>query len=300
MPVRLSPSTVFLLALPPLLWAANAVVGRLVHGLVPPMTLNLLRWAVALLILLPLAHGIFRRGSPLWTQWRYYLLLGLWGVGAYNSLQYLALRTSQPLNVTLVGSAAPVWMLIVGRLFFHHPVQGREILGAVLSMAGVFTVLARGDFASLAALRLVPGDFFILLASISWAFYSWMMVRPAEGTESIRAHWARLLAAQIFYGLLWSSLFTATEWTLGTPVIHWGWPLAATIAFVGVFPAVVAYGTFSAGVRRVGPTIASFFTNLTPLFAALLSAAFLGEAPHLYHAAAFVLIVAGIVVSSRR
>ena len=33
---------------------------------------------------------------------------------------------------------------------------------------------------------------------------------------------------------------------------------------------------------------------------ALLSAAFLGEAPHLYHGAAFVLIVGGIVVSSRR
>ncbi len=40
--------------------------------------------------------------------------------------------------------------------------------------------------------------------------------------------------------------------------------------------------------------------NLTPLFAAVLSAAFLGEAPHWFHGAAFVLIVGGIVVSSRR
>jgi drug/metabolite transporter (DMT)-like permease len=54
------------------------------------------------------------------------------------------------------------------------------------------------------------------------------------------------------------------------------------------------------GVQRVGPAIAGFFSNLTPLFAALLSAAFLGELPHLYHAVAFVLIVGGIVVSSRR
>jgi len=43
-----------------------------------------------------------------------------------------------------------------------------------------------------------------------------------------------------------------------------------------------------------------FFINLTPLFAAVLSAAFLGEAPHLYHGASFVLVVGGIVVSSRR
>ena len=39
---------------------------------------------------------------------------------------------------------------------------------------------------------------------------------------------------------------------------------------------------------------AGFFINLTPLFAALLSAAFLGEAPHLYHGAAIVLVVGGI------
>jgi drug/metabolite transporter (DMT)-like permease len=48
----------------------------------------------------------------------------------------------------------------------------------------------------------------------------------------------------------------------------------------------------------VGPAIASFFNNLTPLFAAVLSAAVLGEAPRWYHGAAFLLIVAGILVSS--
>jgi drug/metabolite transporter (DMT)-like permease len=46
--------------------------------------------------------------------------------------------------------------------------------------------------------------------------------------------------------------------------------------------------------------VAGFFANLTPLFAAIFSAAFLGELPHLYHGLAFALIVGGIWVSSRR
>lgn len=54
------------------------------------------------------------------------------------------------------------------------------------------------------------------------------------------------------------------------------------------------YRYLGMGVQRVGPAIAGFFSNLTPLFAALLSAAFLGELPHLYHAVAFVLIVGGL------
>ena len=49
------------------------------------------------------------------------------------------------------------------------------------------------------------------------------------------------------------------------------------------------------------PLITFFFRpNLTPLFAALLSALFLGDPPRLFHALALILIVAGIVVSSRR
>jgi drug/metabolite transporter (DMT)-like permease len=49
----------------------------------------------------------------------------------------------------------------------------------------------------------------------------------------------------------------------------------------------------------MGPNMAAFFLNLTPLFAALLSTAFLGEVPHAYHAVAFALIAGGIWVSSR-
>ncbi|HRG06373.1 MAG TPA: EamA family transporter, partial [Acidovorax defluvii] len=64
--------------------------------------------------------------------------------------------------------------------------------------------------------------------------------------------------------------------------------------------ALVAYRCWGIGVQRAGPAVAGFFSNLTPLFAALLSAAFLGEAPSGYHAVAFALIVGGIVVSSRR
>ena len=85
-----------------------------------------------------------------------------------------------------------------------------------------------------------------------------------------------------------------------TQSIQWGWPLAAALAYVAVGPALVAYRCWGLGVQRVGPNIAGFFSNLTPLFAALFSAAFLGESPRPFHALAFALIVAGIVVSSRR
>jgi drug/metabolite transporter (DMT)-like permease len=296
---RLDLRTATLLTIPPLLWAGNAVVGRLVTGWVPPVTLNLLRWVLAFLIVLPLAGWVLRPGSPLWPRWRRFAILGLLGVGCYNALQYLALKTSTPLNVTLVAASVPIWMLFVGALFFGQRITSRQMLGAVLSIAGVLVVLGRGSWDELAQVRLVPGDFYVLLATLAWAFYSWLLIRPGDPPE-IRGDWAAFLMAQLVFGIGWSFLFATGEWASGDTHFQWGWPLAVALAYVAIGPAVIAYRSWGLGVQRVGPTIAGFFSNLTPLFAAVMSAAFLGEPPRLYHAIAFVLIVGGIVVSSGR
>ncbi|MFZ6871039.1 DMT family transporter [Undibacterium sp. Di27W] len=295
---KLNPATIFLLVIPPLLWAGNAVVGRMIHELVPPITLNFIRWVLAFLILLPMAAHIYRRDSMLWRNWRRYALLGLLGVGLYNALQYLALQSSTPINVTLVAASMPVWMLIVGRLFFQAKVTRWQLAGALLSIAGVLIVLSRGEMAQLLALRLVPGDIFMIVATITWSIYSWLLTRGNDG--DLRKHWADFLLAQVSFGVLWSGLFSAAEWAITKPTIHWSPVLFAALAFVAIGPAVIAFRCWGLGVQKVGPNIAAFFSNLTPLFAALLSSAFLGETPHVFHALAFLCIVGGIILSSKR
>ena len=228
--------------------------------------------------------------------------------GLYNALQYLALKTSTPINATLVASSMPVWMLLIGRLRYGVPVPRRAALGALLSLSGVGVVLTRGDWQQLRALQLVPGDAWMLAAAITWAWYSWMLARPGPGSEppELRRDWAAFLLAQVAFGLMWSVVMTAGEWamlatTTGEgPALAWGWPLALALLYVAIGPSLLAYRAWGAGVARAGPTTAGFFSNLTPLFAALMSATLLGEPPHLYHLAGFVLIVGGIVVSSRR
>lgn len=296
---RLTPATAALLVIPPLLWAGNAVVGRIVSDLVPPMTLNFLRWVGAFILLLPLAAWVLRPGSGLWSHWRRYALLGLLGVGAYNALQYLALKTSTPINVTLVAASTPVFMLGMGAAFFGQAVSRRQLLGAAMSIAGVLLVLCRGRWDLLLQVRLVPGDLYVLLATAAWAWYSWLLTRPGDA-PGMRGNWAAFLMAQMAFGLVWSGMFAGAEWALTNAHITWGWPLAATLLYVALGPAILAYRCWGLGVQRVGPNIAGFFSNLTPLFAALMSTVMLGEAPHLYHGIAFALIVGGIVVSSRR
>jgi drug/metabolite transporter (DMT)-like permease len=289
-----------LLTLPPLLWAGNAVIGRVIAPLASPMTLNLLRWAIAFALLLPLAAPVLRRSSALWPSWRRFAGLSLLAIGGYNALLYLALNTSTPINVTLVGSITPVWMLLIGRVFFGIRISGKQWLGAALSISGVMLVLSRGDLAVLLQVRLVAGDLYILLASGAWAYYSWMLAHPTTEPPEIKRDWSAFLLAQIAFGLVWSSLFAGTEWALGLGRLQWSWPFVAALLFIAIGPALLAYRAWGAGVASAGPSVAGFFINLTPLFTAMLSSAFLGEVPHLYHALAFMMIVGGIAVSSSR
>ncbi|HEX2546149.1 MAG TPA: DMT family transporter [Ramlibacter sp.] len=296
---RLNFTTALLLTVPPLMWAANAVLGRLLAPLVPPLTLNFLRWLLAFFILLPFAWRLLRTDSPVWPRMGRYAVLGLLGIGCYNAFQYLALKTSMPVNVTLVGSSMPVFMLVLGMLFFGQRITRRQMIGAVLSVAGVLVVLSHGDFQQLAQVRFVAGDLYMIVATIAWALYSWLLTLPGDAPE-VRSDWVAFLMAQLVPGLAWSALFAGAETAVGAQPVQWGWPLAAGLVFIAVGPAILAYRSWGLGVQRVGPNIAGFFANLTPLFAGIFSAAFLGEPPRLYHALAFALIASGIVVSSRK
>ncbi len=270
---------------------------------VPPITFNFLRWAVVLVLLMPLAAWVLRPNSPFWSHWRRMSLLGLLGMGSYNALQYMALKTSTPLNVTLVGVSMPIFMLGLGRLFFGATISKPQAFGVLFSISGVLTVLTRGDWQQLLHFRLVFGDVLMLLATAIWSWYSWLLIKPPTDRPdppALRQNWAAWLMAQVAPGVMWSGLFTGAEWTLTSELkLHWDWPLWVASAYVALGPSLVAYFCWGKGVSNAGPQMAGFFFNLTPLFAALLSGAILGEWPKAYHAVAFALIVGGIVVSSR-
>lgn len=298
--------TAALLTVPPLLWAGNAVVGRLLADSMPPLLLNALRWWCALVILLPLgwaAVATASRRAEILQRWRPLALLGLLGVGSYNALQYLALQTSTPVNVTLIASSTPVWMLLVGALFYGERPRQAQYLGALLSLAGVLLVLLRGDFARIGTLRLVAGDLWMLLAALAWAAYSWQLARPPAvlaGERRPAWTWAEFILVQALFGLVFASAAAGVEALAMPHELRFTPGVAAALVFLAVGPSVLAYRAWGLGIAEAGPATAGFFSNLTPLFAALMSQALLREPPHAYHAAAFGLIVAGIVVSNRR
>lgn len=303
----LNARTLFFLTLPPLMWAGNAVVGRLMVGYMPPVLTNALRWMLVAVLLAPWAWHVLRQREALSRRAWYLAIIGALGVGNYNALQYLALQTSSPLNVTLIGASMPMWMMLVGVIGFGQRVTGRQLGGAVLSCAGVVLVMSQGSLSQLLHVRLVPGDLLMLLAALSWSVYSWLLVRkPASMNGEPGWNWVEFLWLQVLFGVLWATACAGVESAFigadhAWPVDAHAWAVvAAGLVFIAVGPSILAYWGWGQGVRAVGPTVAAFFSNLTPVFAAVWAWALLGTSPQWYHPCALVLIGAGIALSAGR
>jgi drug/metabolite transporter (DMT)-like permease len=294
---KLNLATVAYLLIATALWAGNAIAGRLLVGSVSPITLSAVRWGLAALLLLPLGWRVFKPNSALWQNKKRFLLLGLFGVGSYNVLLYLALQTSTAINVTLIGASMPIWMLFIGAVFYQTKPNLLQLIGAIVSLLGVAIVLTRGELLTLLSMKMVTGDLLIMLATVLWAIYSWMLSRPGSSTER-QWPWADFLMAQVLVGLLWTGFFDGFEIVSGHAYLDLNLWTGSLILFVAVGPSLIAYRCWGMGVSGAGPTVAAFFANFIPLFTAILSAAMLGEPPQLFHGVAFALIVAGIWVSS--
>jgi len=288
-----------------MMWAGNAVVGRMMVGTMPPVAMNALRWLLVGVMLWPLVRRNGLDWGDVRARWGYLACIGVLGVGTYNALQYLALLTSSPLSVTLIGSSVPVWMMLVGRIGFGQALRPRQLAGAALSVCGVMLVMTRGDLSVLGQLRLVPGDLLMLVASLAWALYSWLLAHPPAhmvGHQRPAWDWATFLWVQVLFGSVWAvgsagleAVLTASPQPGWLPSGVWPW---IGMLFIAIGPSIVAYRCWGLGVQTVGPTMAAFFSNLTPIFAALWAALLLGEHPRWYHPVALLLIVAGIAVSS--
>jgi drug/metabolite transporter (DMT)-like permease len=283
-----------LLSLTALFWSGNMVLGRGIRDDIPPITLALWRWAIAFACVLPLAWPHARAQWPmLRSGWRPLLVLGVLGVGGYNTFAYIALQTTTATNAVLLNSFIPIATVALSWAFLKRHLTRLQGLGVLVSLCGAVAIIARGDPAVLLHLSLNEGDVWMLGAVLVWAIYTvGLQWRPAG------VHPMLMLAALIAIGLL--ALLPAALWEMLVAGRSMKFSLAtiASVLYVGVFPSFLGYIFYNRGVAEVGANKASLFIHLMPVFGTLLSIAFLGETPQWFHLAGIALILSGIALTT--
>jgi drug/metabolite transporter (DMT)-like permease len=283
-----------LLAFANLFWAGNWVIGRVLRDAFDPVTLNLLRWTGAALVLAPFAlPGVLAARGALRRSAGVLFLLVLTGVALFQSLVYLGLRTTTTVNAVLLNSSGPIFMLLCSWVIERERGTHRQVAGMLISLVGILIILSRGDLGSLLALDVHAGDAWILLAMPMWGIYSVLLKRrPVElgGME--------FLFVIALGGVILLAPFAALE-ALHSPPRWPGTAAAVGVAYVALFASVGAFIFWNRGVAVVGANTAGFTLHLLPAFGTVLAVLFVGERFHLFHATGVVTILAGVIVATR-
>ena len=289
------PSPYLLLVLTTLFWSGNFVLARAVHLSVPPVGLSFWRWSLAGAILLPF---VWRSMAAQWPLVRRHLtlvtLLALLGVSSFNTLVYLGLQTPTATNGVLLQSIIPLVIILLSRLILGVLVSAAQAFGILVSLLGVLAIITRGDLQVLLQFAFTRGDLLVLAAVVAWGFYSTLLKKLPRAL-----HGLPLLGYTIAIGVLGIAPVYAWEIARGLRMTPDALTLAS-VAYVAVFPSLLAYLFWNRAVAQLGPNRCGQFIHLMPVFGSLLSVLFLGERLHGYHLAGILFVAAGIAIATRR
>ncbi|WP_343720097.1 DMT family transporter [Achromobacter dolens] len=289
--------TAMLLAAPAL-FASNMVAARWAHdAALPPVFLAFGRWLIAFLILLPLAApALLRHRQALWRGLPTLLPLAVLGMGVAVAPQYIGAQSTSATNIALIFSCSPILVALLEAVIWRKPLSPLRAAGLALALGGVLVVLTRGDAWALARLAFGQGDLWVLLAATGWALYTVLQKRLTLPAVPDGAR----LAAMMLGGAIALAPFAGIEAATGA-IPPWSDPrLAAVLLFLAVVPSLGAYYVYGRLISRAGPATAGLSMFLVPVYAALLAWPLLGEAPQLFHAYGFVMILLGVKLASSR
>ncbi len=276
-----------------LIWSGNFIIARGLGDIVPPISLAALRWSTATFVLFPFAAPIIWRERHILRKHIPHLIVSaLIGVTIFNTFIYTAAHTTDALNMTLIATTTPAFVVVLSRIFLGEPITRPRMIGLLAAVVGIVTLVTRGDYTVLRDMNFRVGDIWMLAAGFLWAAYS---IHLKKKPQEINQY--AYLGTTFFLGVL--PLIPAA---LFEQAYYPTWALSPTamgsILYIGIGASLISYILWTKAVTIVGPTTSSFIYYSLPAFCGIEAYLILGEAVTWAHAVGFVFIIGGILIAT--
>jgi drug/metabolite transporter (DMT)-like permease len=283
-----------LLFLTSFIWAGNFIAGKIALEVVGPITLTALRTVLATGVLLWYVRFTYQTWPSVGPgDLRIFLMLALTGLVTNTTLWYFGLHRTLAINAAILGAMGPVFVALLSATWLREPLSRLNLLGIVVSSAGVVLTVTRGSLRALLDLDLHPGDFFILAGQSIWAVYSVyarQVSRRFPPTVITAGTYIASAAFLVPLSLIERPWTTIPHLTLG-----------ATVAILYAATLVtVSHIWFYWGIRVVSAAVASLTVNLIPFEVLAVSWLLLGEPVTWAHVVGASVVIAGVALATRR
>ena len=286
-----------LLFLAALFWSGNFIVGK-IAGLneIPPISLNILRWSLAFLILLPITYKeMFEKKELIFKNIYLLCFLGISAVSIFNSALFYSLKTTQVITGVLMISTVPVMIILFSIILKIEKTNTFQVLGVIFSLLGVLFIISKADFEVFKNLAFEKGDLFALFAMISWSLYSALLKKKNYGLSPIT-----LLQVVIGLGVIFLIPMYAIDYIYIGNRITINTNFILVLSYVVLLPGIISFFFWIKGVALIGANRAGIYLHLMPILAAILAMIIFDEVLLFYHYIGGIFIISGILLSNKK
>jgi drug/metabolite transporter (DMT)-like permease len=277
-----------------LFWGFSFISIKITVAVFPPMSLGLLRFAIALVFLYPIKlklapnEKLKARDIPL------LLGAGLFGVTFYFFCENngISLVTASEASIT-IGSIPVLTMIAdsISRKLSRNKnsalprIGARQWIGAFVSIAGVWLVAG----VSFALSGSVMGYVYMAGAALCWVVYS-LLTRPLF-SRCYRIYIVFWQSVAGFIGFIPFSILEFSRWS--RPDL----PVILHLVFLGVCCSALGYWYYARSLEVLGMSVSAIFINLIPLTTVIFGFIVMGDRLTLLQWLGAVLVIGGVYLS---
>jgi drug/metabolite transporter (DMT)-like permease len=215
------------------------------------------------------------------------------GVVINQILFLVGLDLTSPINSSIILSTNPIFAFIFAALILKEKITLMKGTGLAIGLSGVLLLILQNGTPDLESSSFL-GDVFTLINTISWAFYTVVIIRMLE-----KYHPVTVMKWTFFFGMFTTipagyQQWSTTAW-LSIPLGAW-----LGIGFIVVFATFFGYLLISFGLKRLSPTIVSTYTYTQPIIAAYIASMMGQDHIDLIMVVSALLIFTGVFVVSRQ
>lgn len=225
------------------------------------------------------------------ADWKTLILGGVVGLFGFIYLFVMSLRYANPIDVSIIMTLPPMFVILMGVLFRHTRPSWIELLGVVVSFVGAVIVIVAANSGKAGSDNLL-GDALAVASCICYAFYLVILEGPTRKYRPVTLlRWVFLFAA--IPGAFLTIGFNHLPILHATVAAPW-----LEISFILLCPTFIAYFLVQPAIRSIGSELVSLYQYLLPVFATV-SAVLMGlDTLRWAQVAAMAVIIAGMVLTN--
>ena len=208
----------------------------------------------------------------------------LYFIGESAGMLYVSSTVASILITTI-----PLFTTVFAFLLLNEKLNANNYVGIVISFAGVLFVIFSEKQNIEATYK---GILFMMLAVFSATTYGFIIKKIADRYNSLTIVSAQNLIGIIYfipvYLLLEHKEMANKEWTF---------EMLTPMLYLAIFASTFAYLGFIQGLRKLGVSKATVFTNFIPVFTAIFAVIILHESLSVLKISGIILVVGGLALS---